>query len=474
MLLRHSAYYLLARGVPGLVNFVALAVYTRLLAPEDFGRYALVLVGVGLANVVIFQWLRLVLARFLPANRDAPERLLGTILALFLMLAVTVTGLGAIVALWWPDPIWRSLIALAVALLLAQAWFELNLTLAAAKLQPGSYGRLLGSKAVIALAIGGTLAWIGLGAVAPLAGLLGAHLVAFALFGFAAWRGIHPRWPEAKDLRVQLRYGLPLTVTFALGWVVSGSDRILLAWLQDEGSVGLYAAGYDLAFQSLTLLLAVINTAAYPLAVTAMERGGNEAARRQLAQNGELIFAVAFGACAILIALTPQIVQVVFGAEFRGGAQTILPWVAAAAAIAGLKAYHFDLAFQLSYASHWQVVTGVIAALVNIVLNIVLIPPFGILGAAWATLAAFLVGMATSSLLGRRLFEMPNVLPLITKATFLGLVAGLASWFSSDLIGENWIAVITGLGFGVFSAIVVSWMANIGGLRVAIQNAIGR
>jgi hypothetical protein len=34
MLLRHSLLYALGRGLPGIVNFLAIAVYTRLLAPE--------------------------------------------------------------------------------------------------------------------------------------------------------------------------------------------------------------------------------------------------------------------------------------------------------------------------------------------------------------------------------------------------------------------------------------------------------
>ena len=54
MLLRHSALYLLARGVPGLVNFFAIAIYTRMLSPEEYGRYALVVAGVGLFNVNFF------------------------------------------------------------------------------------------------------------------------------------------------------------------------------------------------------------------------------------------------------------------------------------------------------------------------------------------------------------------------------------------------------------------------------------
>lgn len=468
MLLRHSAYYLLARGVPGLVNFAALAIYTRLLAPEEFGRYTLVLVGVGLANVVIFQWLRLVLARFFAAHQENSEKFLGGILIIFFTLATGVTGTGLLLVWWSSDPIWQQLLALAIPLLLTQSWFELNLTLATASLKPGRYGQLLSSKAAISLILGSMLAWAGLGAISPLLGLLVGHIFAFIMFSIVVWRDINPRWPEIAELVKQLRYGLPLTVTFALGWVVSGSDRLMIAWLMNDRAVGLYAAGYDLAFQSLTLLLTIINAAAYPLAVTAMERYGTEAAKIQMAQNGQLVFTAAFAGCTGLIALSPEIAIILIGEDFRIASLVVLPWIACAAAIAGIKAYHFDLAFQLSYASHWQIITTAIAAVANIVLNLIFIPIFGIVGAAWATLAAFIIAVIASAFLGHRVFTMPGVRPLLLKAIIVGITAGGSAWCGARLGDAAWISLIQGIMLGVVAAGLMSILLNVSGLRVAI------
>lgn len=55
MLLKHSALYLLVRGLPGLVNFLAIAVFTRLHTPDDYERYVLVEAWTRVFNVV---WLR--------------------------------------------------------------------------------------------------------------------------------------------------------------------------------------------------------------------------------------------------------------------------------------------------------------------------------------------------------------------------------------------------------------------------------
>src|SRR5690606_33652902 len=103
MLLRHSALYLLARGVPGLVNFFAIAIYTRMLSPEEYGRYALVVAGVGLFNVIFFQWLRLSLLRFLPAYLSDPKDLLSSVLAGFVSVAFLTGVLGVLAAAVWPD-----------------------------------------------------------------------------------------------------------------------------------------------------------------------------------------------------------------------------------------------------------------------------------------------------------------------------------------------------------------------------------
>ncbi|MBS0475567.1 MAG: lipopolysaccharide biosynthesis protein, partial [Proteobacteria bacterium] len=327
MLLRHSLYYFFARGVPGLVNFAALALYTRLMAPEEFGRYSLVLSTVGLVDVMVFQWLRLVLGRFIPAHRDNPRAVQEAVLALFLALAAAVLLAGGLVALLWPDPVLRGLLAIGVALTLVQAWLQQDLTLASAQLQPGRYGRLMGGKSLLAIIVGGWLAWLGFGAYGPLAGLIFGAVLAWCSFGLRAWRGVLPRWPESDQFRDYVAYGLPLVVTFALGWVIASSDRVIIAWLLDEAAAGVYAVGYDLPQQSLGLVLTIINTAAHPLATRRLEQEGIEAAGAQMRRNGELITTFAFTGAAALVALAPQLIDLIVGSAYRDGVLAVLPWV---------------------------------------------------------------------------------------------------------------------------------------------------
>ena len=465
MLLRHSFYYLFARGVPGLVNFAALALYTRLMAPEEFGRYSLVLATVGLVDVMVFQWLRLVLGRFIPAHRDNPKAVQETVLALNLALAAAVLFTGGLVALLWPDPVLRGLLAIGVPLTLVQAWLQLDLTLASAQLQPGRYGCLMGSKSLLAIIVGGWLAWLGFGAYGPLSGLISGAVLAWFLFGLRAWKGIRPRWPAPNQFRDYVAYGLPLVVTFALGWVIASSDRMIIAWLIDETAAGVYAVGYDLPQQTLGLVLTIINTAAHPLSTRRLEHEGVEAACLQMRQNGELITTFAFTGAAALVALAPQLVELIVGSAFREGALAVLPWVAVSAAVAGLKAFHFDIAFHLMRQSRWLVITTSLAALANVALNFLLIPTYGIVGAAWATLAAFAVACVASALLGRKVFPMPPVLPLmLNAATVAACMYGGVNFVLSFGLGPLLEIVLGGIGGGLLS-ILAAVCLDIGGLR---------
>ena len=366
MLLRHSALYLLARGVPGLVNFFAIAIYTRVLSPDEYGRYALAIAGVGLFNVIFFQWLRLSLLRFLPAYLSDPKDLLSSVLAGFVSVAFLTGVLGVLAAAVWPDPSLRGLLLVAIPLLWAQAWFELNLEMARSRLRPERYGMMSGIKAVSALVLGVAAVFWGLGAEGPLFGLLVGFLIASFLYGRSEWQGIIPKW-SSGFMKTLVGYGLPLTATFALSFVVSSSDRFLIAWFLGEGAAGVYSASYNLAQQSLTLLMMVVNVAAYPLAARALESKGEEAARKQLLKNAELLFGGLPGTLG-LITLAPNIVAILLGTEFQRKPQ-LIPVSGCGCVVVRHSSLSFDLAFQLGQRTVGQVWVMGGAAAINLLLN---------------------------------------------------------------------------------------------------------
>ena len=202
-------------------------------------------------------------------------------------------------------------------------------------------------------------------------------------------------------------YGVPLSGTFVLDFAINSSDRLLLGHLRGAETVGTYAAAYDLSQQGLYALLLVIYLAAFPVVVKALATGGENAAREQLRAHACLLLLVGLPAAVGLILLAPNVAEVLLGREFRIAATPIIPLIAIAGLLAGIKAYYFDLAFQLGKSTVRQLwISGAVAAL-NIVLNLWWIPTFGAFGAAYSTIVSFAAGIALSAWVGRSVFRMP-------------------------------------------------------------------
>jgi len=442
MILRYSLHYLIARGIPALVNFLAVAVYTRLLSPEEYGYYILVLAGVNIVNLAVFQWLRFALVRYLPAYQSREETLLGVIGWSYLALMLVV-GMGGVVAGLITETRWRWLVLIAILLLGAQAWFELNTELFRARLQTRAYGWAMSVRSVGALSLGTLFILIGLKAYGPLLGLVLSMTGLSLVFAYRHWRVIRI-YRDAGHLGSLLRYGLPLAGTLILSYVVSVSDRFLIAWLLDEAQAGIYAAGYDLANQPVILLMSIVHLAAYPVIVQAWERKAEQEAQTYLAHNVRLLFIVGIPLTIGLAMLAQPFGRLMLGPSFyQAGA--VVPWVALGTLLGGLRVYHTDLAFHLRQRTTKQLQIILWVVLINLVLNLLWIPRVGIIGAAWATVVAYSIALVLGIRQGRNVLPVPLGYQELLRIGGAGIGMGLGLWILAPRIG--WIgAGVVGLG----------------------------
>jgi O-antigen/teichoic acid export membrane protein len=274
---------------------------------------------------------------------------------------------------------------------------------------------------------------------------------------------VRPHLANPALFRQLLFYGLPLTATFALKFVVNSSDRFLLGYMLHTEATGLYSVSYDLASHSLGIFMMVVNLAAYPLAVAALEQKGRDAANLQLSQNVVLLLGISLPAAAGFALLAPNIAEVFLGKAFRDAATDLIPWVTLGALLSGIKSYHFDLSFQLGRYTMGQVWVALAAAAVNVVLNLWWIPVFGFIGAAYATVAAYVVGIILSIFVGRRVFALPwptgdtCKLVLATSGMILGLLPIYNLRGGWELAGQvSWGMVVFG---------ILLWLMDVGGMR---------
>jgi len=454
-ILSQAGIYLAARGLPGVVSFLAIPLFSRLLSPADYGRYALALATVGVLNALLFQWLRLSLVRYLPGCKEDPLRLKSTLATAG---GATVLAAGAIAAVACLFPVaagWRAFVVLCWVALAIQAAFELCCEYARGALEPWHYMRLQLARAFAFVALGVVFVKLGAGWWGPMAGaavgMMGASLLAWR----RDWAGT--RAVVDRDLlRRLVHYGVPLSLTVALTVVISSSDRYVIAWRLGEGAAGLYSVAVDFTTQTITLLMMVIHMAMFPVAVRDWELGGREAARQRMADNASLLLAIGVPCVVGLSVLAPGVAHSFLGQSFRAAAASIMPLVALGTFLACMKAFHFDAAFQFAHRTVSQVWIVLVAAVLNVALNLLAVPRWGINGAAGASVLAYLVAIALTVAIGRRHVALP--LPARAAATVClgGGVMGVVLYPLRGYVGPAAVAAQVAGGALVYGFILLA------------------
>lgn len=464
--LRTHGIYIAGRLIPAAISFLAIGFYTHLVSAEEYGFYALTLLVAMTANLGLFQWLRVSVLRMAPGETVDRAVLRATTLAGFLALLLASAFLAGFAAPWL-DPATRSLLGYALPLTWALAWSDLNLDWLRAQLAPWRYSALYFLRALLTAGLGIGLAACGYGGDGLLWGALVGAALPGLLFLRTCYAGANLKQTDITLLRRMLRYGLPLAGTFLIGSLLAGLDRFLLGALAGTAAVGLYAAAYDIARNSLYVLMQSINLGAFPLAIRALEREGEAAARYQLQHNALLLAALSFPAAAGLVAIAPALVTLFLAESYQDTALLVFAPITLATLLNGWRTFYLDQSFQLGKQTGPQLRMMLGALVLSLGLNLLLVPRFGTMGAALANVGTFAALALASLIWGRRIFPLPlpgHDLARILLATVIML---LVLWPLHNATGLSGLVLQTGVGWLAYVGACV-WL-NVLGVRSGLR-----
>lgn len=467
--------YLPAQIVQGVVGFLTLYVFTRLLSPADFGHYALAFSVTTLAHTVTFSWLEASMARFWAAERT-PEGLAAhfaslyrtsfTIIAVFMPIAALVVWLAPL------TPAFKVAVAFGLAgapvrnlAKLAQERFR-----AAGEVSKAAWVDIL--VAVLGFLVGAGFALAGAGAASPLLGLAIAPLFALPFILPGELRQTTGGTVDGARLRAYAAYGYPIAASLTLALVLASTDRFLLAAFMDAAAVGAYHASYSLANRTLDVMFIWLGAAGAPAMVMALERGGREALRRSALEQASTLVLITLPAAVGLALVARPMAELMIGEDLRAAAVIVTPWIALSAFLSGMIAYYFGFGFTLGKRTELLLLTTAVPAVANIGLNLFLIPRFGLVGAAWATAGSFAIGLVACVLLSRRAIPLP--VPWGTLAR-CGLAAGAMAAVVGILPALGGLAeLVLDAGTGAVVYAVMVLMLNAAGVRDVARRLLAR
>ena len=189
--------------------------------------------------------------------------------------------------------------------------------------------------------------------------------------------GVRARW-EPKTL---LLYSGTVLLAGMSGLLLKRTDRIMLGILSSAKSVGIYSAAANLAIQA-ALFLTSFNAIFSPIISDLFHRGRMRELEALFKTTTKWIFTLTLPVVLILVLFARPIMRV-FGPGFSSGATVLITLAIAQVVNASVGSVGFVLT--MTGRHKIALINSLALGGLNVLLNLLLIPPYGVLGAAIAT-----------------------------------------------------------------------------------------
>jgi O-antigen/teichoic acid export membrane protein len=473
-LLRQAGHYVTGRAAVMALGFLSFPIFTRILSVAQYGTLSLVLKLAALVVVLAKAGLQNSILRFYEEHATRTDtgelrRFYSSILLGNLLISSTVAlSLFAVLSVlpgsWMSDSLriplrWavlyvviKALESLLWAFLRVEGRTKLYNALDVA-IKAGAIGVVCWilfqvERSVRAFVVGLTIVE-GVAVLAVILFLVFQHLIAVQAFRLSLFRSC-------------LAFGFPLIIYELAGILLDSGDRILVQYYLGAQMLGYYAAAYALSTAIEEALMTPLNLAMVPLYMKIWVNDGQQATQNFLSKglNTYLIIATAVGGTAIVCS---RDLMVVLGSRKLQEASSLLPLL-----IIGLLVYSTSIFSNAGLLIHKKTIVMVritlAACVLNIVMNLILIPLLKLQAAAIATLVSYifysalmmrsafqylplrigwwrfarcLLAAAASGLLTSRIQVGPAFFSLVLKATvMLSLYAG-SVWLVDPQVRER-------------------------------------
>ena len=386
---RNSAFGMAAHVTIKVISFTFTVLVIRRLGAEVYGQYAAVLAfgavfvffaDLGLSPYTVRQVARL---RDLPDGKAEIEKLFGSVLGLRFLLSLGAAA--AIIATAWltgrPTEMIVGVALGTIGLVIYSIQGAADSVLAGHERIDISAGAQVVNQVTFVLL--GTLALL---LATGYYGLIFANLGGIVLMTLIVWQGVRrlcvrPALPLPAMWLPLLRASIPFGIIgFTLGLSYK-FDTILLNIYQGDVITGYYNSAYNLIF-SVLVISNVVNTALYPsLSRQFVTRPDSLPAIQQRMLRYLLMIAlpIAIGGCV----LAPKIIDFLYGADYAAAALplSILIWVVPFMFVTEFLGY----VIVVSGAERRVAWAIALSTTINVGLNVLLIPIYGVLAAALLT-----------------------------------------------------------------------------------------
>ncbi|MDO8743404.1 MAG: flippase, partial [Candidatus Azambacteria bacterium] len=380
---KNTFWLTIGTGASRILNFVLMIYVVRILGVAEYGKFSFALAFVSLFTVVADLGVSTILVREFAKNKER-EKEFYSLISLKIILGLAMLGL--VIAgsfLITPDSVIRKIIFILAFFSLINSFIDTSYAFfqARQKMEYQAVAAILG--AVLLAILGFFVVFYFPNAENLSTAFLLANLITLLFLLIFFHLKIFPlkiRW-EKTIWQKFLAISWPLAFTSFFGLLYTYIDSVMLGYFGQIRENGFYNAAYRIAWMSY-IFTGLAVTSFYPILSRAF---GESKEKLQRVWNYQMELMTAFAIPLMIggIILAPRIIGFLYGAEF-------LPSVLALQILivmSGILLLAAAFLQVLIVANHQKklILATLFGAVVNIALNIILIPKYSFYGAAFAS-----------------------------------------------------------------------------------------
>ena len=464
-------------GLGGVANqalaIVLVPIYARQLGLENYGVVAILTTTLSLSTLVATLALPHAFFRSY-LNETSDERGRADVLRTTLGLRLIVSLLALVVLLAVSLPLAMLLLGssdawLLMALIGPIVFFDtinlVPLSFLRAERRPRAYALISFSRAVLgSLLIITFVVVLDLGVTGVILGSASSALVtSIAGISMLAREGRLGIGLDRRLARHMLAFSLPLVPASVASWTLNLSDRYLIAAFIGPAAVGIYAAGYTVGLAINALAISPF-TLAWGAAY--WEIAKQDDARAVFARVLTGFTALAAFAALGLGGLSTDVFRLLLPAEFEPG-RFVTPFSAFAYVFYGIYTIVATGLNLESQTRRLPLIMGA-TAVTNVVLNLLLIPRLGYMGAAVSTILSYGMLAAVAWRVSQRWYRVPWEVGRVLAILGLGMALSAMALLGPDQIAWRIACIVA------FPVIVLGLRILPGGMLTPLKALLRR
>ncbi|MCX5695176.1 MAG: oligosaccharide flippase family protein [Candidatus Omnitrophica bacterium] len=254
--------------------------------------------------------------------------------------------------------------------------------------------------------------------------------------------------PSRDFIVKEINLGFPLTLAYIVDFILSGSDKFIIAFLLSVKEVGYYSPAYALA-SYIILFPKVFGVVLPPLLSKATDSGEHDLSNKLISYTLKSFILVSVPFIIGSIILGYPLLLLLTNKEVADAAYITVPIIASGIFFYGLNLILCNILFVRMETKGIFSITAV-SALLNLILNIVFIYIFrSILVAAVTTFIGYFVGFTILCFKLKDTFEIKYYIPIFLKSFFASIFMAAILYYGKLTLGSSLWAVLTLIFSGI-------------------------